>query len=54
MFIDTYRRGRMRFCLLGCDMLSKLRLDWKTIGSVRLSQGKVQLNNLLKKYDSVF
>ena len=41
-------------CLLGRDWLSKLRLDWKTIGSVRLSQGKVQLNNLLKKYDSVF
>ena len=41
-------------CLLGRDWLSKLRLDWKTIGSVRLQQGKVQLSNLLKKYDSVF
>ncbi len=32
----------------------QLKLDWKTICSVKLDQNKVQVDNLLKKYKSVF
>jgi len=40
--------------LFGRDWLNKLQLNWKTIGCMRLHQGKAALNSFCSKYSSVF
>ena len=40
--------------LFGRDWLKKIQLDWRTIGLTRLDPSRVQLNNILQRYHSVF
>ena len=41
-------------CLLGCNWLKHIRLDWKRIVSLVMKDGHSQLELLFKKYDMVF
>ena len=40
-------------CLLGCNWLKHISLDWKRIASLVMKEG-YQLKSLFKKYDMVF
>ena len=40
--------------LLGRDWLSKVRLDWRTIGLTALEHGQHKLQDILQQYDEVF
>ena len=40
--------------LLGRDWLSKLQLNWRTIGLTALDHGRDKLQRILQQYDEVF